>query len=46
MITHFSTAMCRRAYAGINNIFNTREEKDEIVYVEPTVYYAGLSVSY
>ena len=35
-----------KLFAGINNIFNTREEKDGIVNVEPTFYYAGLTISY
>jgi outer membrane receptor for ferrienterochelin and colicins len=35
-----------KLFAGINNIFNTREEKDGIVDVEPTFYYGGLSVEY
>ena len=35
-----------KLFAGINNIFNTREEKDNIVYVEPTFYYGGISISY
>jgi outer membrane receptor for ferrienterochelin and colicins len=45
---YVSKSVCRhiKLFAGINNIFNTREEKDEIVYVEPTFYYAGLSISY
>ena len=35
-----------KLFAGVNNIFNIREEKDGIVYVEPTFYYGGLSISY
>ena len=35
-----------KLFAGVNNIFDTREEKDEVVYVEPTFYYGGLSISY
>ena len=45
---YVSKGLCRRIklFAGINNIFNTREEKDGIVDVEPTFYYGGLSVEY
>ena len=35
-----------KLFVGVNNIFDTREEKDEVVYVEPTFYYGGLSISY
>lgn len=45
---YVSKGVCRhiKLFAGINNIFNTKEEKDGIVDVEPTFYYGGLSVEY
>ena len=45
---YVSKDVCRhvKLFAGINNIFNTREEKDGIVDVEPTFYYGGLAVEY
>jgi outer membrane receptor for ferrienterochelin and colicins len=33
-------------FAGVNNIFDKREEKDEVVYVEPTYFYGGLSIKF
>jgi len=33
-------------FAGVNNIFNKMEEMDNVVYVEPTFYYAGITISY
>ncbi|MFP4227109.1 MAG: TonB-dependent receptor plug domain-containing protein [Desulfobacterales bacterium] len=32
-------------FAGIDNIFNTREASDNVVYVEPTTFYAGVTVT-
>ena len=33
-------------FVGVNNIFDKREEKDEVVYVEPTYFYTGITVRY
>ena len=33
-------------FAGVDNIFNKRVEMDNVVDVEPTFYYAGVTISY
>ena len=33
-------------FAGVDNIFNKRVEMDNVVNVEPTFYYAGITISY
>lgn len=33
-------------FGGIDNIFNTRKEKDNVVYVEPALFYTGVSVTF
>jgi outer membrane receptor for ferrienterochelin and colicins len=45
---YLSKELSRRVklFGGIDNIFNTRKEKDNVVYVEPTLFYTGVSVAY
>ena len=33
-------------FAGVNNIFNKKVEMDNVVNVEPTFYYAGITIKY
>ena len=33
-------------FAGVDNIFNKRVEMDNVVDIEPTFYYAGITISY
>lgn len=35
-----------KLFAGVDNIFNTKEEKDEVVYVEPTTFYSGITAEF
>ncbi len=35
-----------RLFAGINNIFDTKREKDGVVYIEPTYYYSGVNITF
>ena len=45
---HLSKELFRRftLFAGVDNIFNKRVEMDNVVDVEPTFYYAGVTISY
>ena len=33
-------------FAGVNNIFNKKVEMDNVVYVEPTFFYTGITIRY
>lgn len=45
---YVSKALSRRVklFGGVDNIFDTRKEKDNVVYVEPTLFYTGVSVNF
>ncbi|MCD4754342.1 MAG: TonB-dependent receptor, partial [Deltaproteobacteria bacterium] len=33
-------------FAGVNNIFDKKVEMDNVVYVEPTFFYTGITIRY